>query len=471
MTETEAAPLADLLAETDGEPEDEWAGIPPEDMPDDRRGRTVRVDDAWRLKLVMGERKDGKGYVSYVKPISANVTTILRHHPAWRGVVVYDEFRDAVITTRTPSWDPEDMPEMADEGVWGDGDTGRLIAWLARVEGIDVPVGEVERGLASCADTAKRHPVREYLRGLEWDGVPRCDSWLHTYLGAPDGEYERGVGPRWLISAIARIMVPGEQVDCALILEGDQGTGKTSALRALVPQAEWYADSPLDLSNKDSMEALRAVWIYGLDELDSLRKGDVTRWKSFITQTRDHYRAPYGHRTRDFLRQNVFCGTTNEKQYLVDSSGNRRFWPVRCGAINVAALRRDRDQLWAEARDRYVSDEPWHVGSAKLRLLCEEQQADRSQVDPWEDLIVQWLDKPLAPGQDGYPDRVDVSEGVTTTDVLLNACQVPKRELGRAHETRAGSILSGLGYERVRRSVLGSRRWVYVRPCPPEEGQ
>ena len=456
--------LSDELAATEGEPSSPYACFDPDDIPDDRSGRTVPAADAWRMLLLMGERKDGKGYVPFVKPISANVSTILRRHPQWTGCVAYDEFRECIVTTRPPPWHPEDMPEGCEEGPWGDNDTSRLVAWLARCgDALDVAVSDVERGLAVAADCARRHPVRDYLRALSWDGLPRVDAWCATCLGAPDDEYTRGVGSRWLISAVARIMVPGAQADCTLLLEGPQGAGKTSALRALVPVSEWYADSGLDLSNKDSCDALRSVWIYGLDELDSLRKGEVTKWKTFLTQTRDHYRPPYARRTRDFLRQNVFCGTTNESQYLVDETGSRRFWPIRCGRIDVDAIRRDRDQLWAEAMTRYVADEPWHIDSARLRLLCEEQQGSRQQVDPWVDCIARWLERPVGRDEkDGYPVAIDTSAGVSTTDVLVYACQVPRRELSKGAEMRAGSILRGLGYER-RRSPDPDRRWLYVR--------
>ena len=396
-------------------------------------------------------------------PVAANVTTILRHHNLWAGCVIYDEFRDCTVTSRPPPWDPEDAPEIHDEGPWSDGDTGRLVNWLVRAEHLNVPVCEVERGLAVAADMCRRHPVREYLRTCReaWDGEPRVDRWLAHYLGTSDGEYERGVGARWLISAVARIVVPGEQVDCTLLLEGPQGIGKTSALRGLVPVAEWYADSGLDLSNKDSLDALRAVWIYGLDELDSLRKGETTRWKTFLSQTRDHYRPPYARRTRDFARQCVFAGTTNERQYLVDSTGGRRFWPVRCGRVDVEALRRDRDQLWGEACQRYVDGERWYADTPRLRCLCEEQQEERAQVHPWEDLVTRWLDKPMARGADGFPELVDVSQGVSTTDVLIHACGVARERLSKSAETQVGTILRGLGYEAVRRDG----RRLYVRPA------
>ena len=459
--------LASLASEADQTADDPDAALDPEEVPDPRSGRVRVASDLWREKLVHGEKKAAGGAVTqFVKPISANVTTILRHHPSWQDVVAYDEFRDCVVSTRPPPWDPEDAPHDVLEGEWVDKDSDRLTNWLARRELLDVPTAELERGLGVAADMARAHPVRDYLREARarWDGEPRVDLWTANYLGSAAQAYERGVGSRWLISAVARVMEPGCQVDCTLLLEGPQGTGKTSALRALVPVAEWYADTGIDLSNKDSMQALRAVWLYGLDELDSLKRGDVTRWKNFLSQTYDHYRSPYGRRFRNFLRQNVFCGTTNEQQYLVDASGNRRFWPFRCGRIDLSGLRRDRDQLWGEAFDRYAKGEPWHVDTADLRRLCEEQQAARMTEDPWLELVSQWLERPYIGGErDGYPERADLSQGVSTTDVLIHAVQVRRADLTRSDEMRIGTVLRELGWQRVRRRVGGARGWVYVR--------
>ena len=453
--------LHDELSETEGEPSSPDACMDVGDMPTEH-GKTLPVQEGWRHLLLRAER--GRDHAEYTKAIAANVVTILRHHPVWRGVLAYDEFSECLITTRAPRWNEIDTPPDVSDGVWSDNDTGRLATWLARAEFLDVPTAEIERGLAVAGDTERRHPVREYLRGLAWDGTPRVDGWLSTYLGTSDGLYEQGVGSRWLLSAIARVIEPGCQADSALILEGPQGIGKTSALRALVPVEEWYADSGLDVGNKDSCDALRSVWIYGLDELDSLRRGEVTRWKTFLSQTRDHYRPPYARRTRDFRRQNVFCGTTNELEYLVDPTGGRRFWPVRVGRVSLDALRRDRDQLWAEAFARFVAGERWHIDTPGLRQLAEAQQAYRLQVDPWESIVLRWLERPLVTGEDGHPELARLEVGVSAAEVLEHAVRMRPSDMARADVMRISSILLACGLVRERRSVDGLRGWTYRRP-------
>lgn len=455
--------LRDLLAESDGEPLDENAAIPNGHMPSEH-GRTMSVTEAWRQHLCTKEAKINGCMQSVTKPIAANVTTILRHHPSWSGVVAYDEFRESIVTLREPPWDPEDAPLTVRLGEWSDSDTSRLVAWLARHERIDVPDRAAESGLQVAAGAHVIHPVRDYLTDLVWDESPRLDGMLCRYFGTPDTLYERGVGSRWMISCVARIMVPGCQVDCTLILEGPSGRGKTSAFRSLVPVQSWYADSGIDIGDKDSYGALRAVWLYGLDELDSLRKGEITRVKNFLTATFDHYREPYAKRARDFLRQNVFCGTTNEAQYLVDRTGNRRFLPVRVTHVDLEALRYDRDQLWAEAVARYRAGEAWHVDTLGFRVLCEEQQAERLLAeDPWTGLVHEWLASPTCAASGGdWREPLDVSGGITTLSVLLHCLHVRRADVEVRQNMRVGAILRELGYQRERREKDGVRSYVYL---------
>jgi len=452
--------LRDLAAQVEGEPDDEYASIPPDEM-NGNHGRTIAAAAAWRLHLCTREVKMGDAYIEIVKPIAANVTTILRHHPQWVGVVAYDEFREAIVSLKAPPWDPEDAPATIVAGEWSDADSCRLIAWLARHERLDVPDKAAEAGLSVAAHANVIHPVRDYLRGLVWDGTPRLATMLPVLFGTAQGLYEEGVGTRWMISCVARIMNPGCQVDCTMILEGATGRGKTSAFRALVPDPSWYADSGIDVGDKDSYGALRAVWIYGLDELDSLRKGEVTRIKNFLTATRDHYRPPYAKRARDFLRQNVFGGTTNETEYLIDRTGNRRFWPVRVDQnVDVAGIVAARDQLWAEALHRYREGEPWHVDTPGFRTLCEAQQAERLQEDPWTPMVIGWIKSPKT--GDGPP--LDLRNGVATVDVLVYCLQVRRADIETRQSMRVGAILRELGYVRMRRQEDGERGYVYVLP-------
>ena len=464
--------LRDELAETEGEPSEPGASIPPGFMPD-RLGRVVPVEDHWRDHLVMGEKKVGKSYVAFVESHHANVTTILLHHPRWQGVVAYDEFRETVATLEPPPWNSEDAPERPYAGAWTDEDTSRLSSWLVRSpDKLKLHASEVEAGLSVAAHKRRVHPVRAYLRGLTWDGVPRLDSLMPAYFGTEDGLYEQAAGSKWAISAVARVMEPGCQADLTLIVEGWQGARKSSGFRAMVPNHEWYSETGITIGTKDSYGALHAVWIYGFDELDSIHKGDTTKTKSFLTATKDKYRPPYGHRDKIYLRQTVFCGTTNQIDYLQDRTGNRRYLPVRCRRrVDVDAIERDRDQLWAEAVTRYDAGEKWYVETDGLAALCAAQQAERVQPDTWLELVAAWLEKPTQVemwGAEAHRVPLDVSSGVTTGDVLLNCVNMPRKDLTLGHEKRVGEILRELGYEPTQRREGGSRVRRYVKAVPPD---
>ena len=210
----------------------------------------------------------------------------------------------------------------------------------------------VGRGIQTVARENPFHPVRDYLNALNWDGTPRLDIWLPTYLGVEDSQYVRAIGSRFLISAVARVFNPGCQVDHMLILEGPQGILKSSALQVLA--GSWFTDRISRLGGKDSSMEVAGVWLIEMSELDALTKATNSAIKSFVTRRHDRFRPPYGKHVVDQPRQCVFTGSINPTGgYLKDPTGARRFWPVTCGVIDLEALVRDRDQLWAEAVVRF----------------------------------------------------------------------------------------------------------------------
>jgi predicted P-loop ATPase len=430
--------------------------------------------DTWKRGLLMRWLGNGQ---QVVRPIAANVAHILSTHPDWRSLLAYDELRECVVKLRPAPCREIDRAKI-ETREYSDDDTRRTIAWLSEVVGIDCKKEIVDDAVQIVAATNPVHEVRDYLRALKWDGVERLPTMLSTYFGTKQSEYTAGVGVRWMISAVARAMRPGCQVDCVLILESPhrQGPGKTSGFRALVPpsmspHSRLYADSGIVIGNKDSMENLRGVWIYGFDELDSLKGGELTRHKTFITQTTDRFRPAFGRRARDFPRQNIFCGSTDKEVYLEDGAGNRRFWPSRVETtVDVEAICRDRDQLWAEAMVRFHRPEAWHVDTPEFRALCESEQADRVTPDDWEPIVAAWL---RAPGTI-LGERVDISSGVLTADVLEHALRMQPRDITKAHSMRVAGVLRSLGFERTQKTEpdpvnLGKTRkfWRYVRRVEP----
>ncbi|HSY24217.1 MAG TPA: virulence-associated E family protein [Polyangiaceae bacterium] len=390
----------------------------------------------WRDSLVVKRSK--KGDVT-ILPVSANAVVILSHDQEWVGVLAHDAFRDAVITTRVPPWDEVDAPANATVGEWTDADTVRSANWLARHYDVQFHTAVIEQAVSVVAPRNVLHPVRDWLASLAWDGTARIDRLFVDYFGAEDTAYVHGVGARFMIGAVARVCEPGAKVDCTPVLEGPQGIGKSTGIQALAGES-WFFDTPITMGDKDGYQSLRGKWIGELGELHALSRSDLNRAKNFLTATSDTYRPSYGRRSRDFPRQCVFYGTTNASEYLRDETGNRRFWPVRCSRVDLAGIRRDRGQLWAEAFDRYAAGERWHVDNAAFRELCEGEQEQRFVADAWEGPIEGWL------MNEGHPERR--TKGVTLGEVLAGAIAMTADKWTKGDQDRAAAVLRRLGWER-----------------------
>lgn len=392
---------------------------PPEHDPE-----TGEVERSWREELIPG------GTPGSTANCLANVLTILAHDERWQGVLAYDEFSDRIIWRKPPPWHPDDAPSVQQPTV-SDEDAPRLSTWLHRLWRVKLSPDQCWAAIQVTAKRNTTHPVREYLQSLRWDRKLRCHRWTVDYLGSADTPYHRAVGLRWLVGAVARIMSPGCQMDAMLILEGPQNAGKSRSARTLAG-ADWYCDDIGDVRNKDSADALRGKWIVELGELASVRRADVEVQKAFLSRRIDHFRPAYGRVTVDRARQCVFLGTTNEDEYHTDPTGARRYWAVRVGAIDLPALERDRDQLWAEALYHHRQGEPHWLQLDEIRGQIEEQ-AQRRVRDPWEARILDWCDEQIQP---------------VTIDRILDHCiniDPAKRTL--ADSRRIGAILRANGWE------------------------
>lgn len=438
---------------SDDEPDTRVVSI---DRERSKRGVPAGPASGWEAELVYESKGRGSAKESVLSPTAGNLNLLLQNEPSWRGCLGYNEFAEREVWLRCPPKTAGVSPPRPGE-VRDEHDVYVQHWWHAKR---GLLVAGVTTAVMAAARANTFHPVRTYLEGLRWDGAPRLDTWLSKYFGVEQTPYAKAVGVMWAISAVARIMRPGEKVDTMLILEGEQGTGKSSGLAALVPEPDWYSDTPIDIRHKqDAFQVLQGKWIYEIGELHSFRGQDATRIKNFLSSSSDNYRASYGKRNRAYPRHCVFAGTTNEKQYLTDRSGNRRFWPVTCNKVDVAAIKADRDQLWAEAVARFESNEPWHVTDSAMAALVLEQQEERlAAEDPWTDLVLRWLDSPTVPveGSQGERSIVDISNGFTTNDVLLGAIGVKRDQLDRSRATRIGPILLALGYDSKQVRIPGT---------------
>lgn len=342
------------------------------------------------------------------KPILYNVLTVLLNDREWHNVLSYDEFSQTVITRRETPW------EKPKGEKWSDQDDTQLAAWL-QFQNLNVSSKLCAEAIEVASRKHSIHPVRAYLRGLEWDGHDRAGGWLVDRLRAEDKPIVREFGKRWLISAVARVMEPGCQADHTLLLVGAQGIKKSSALRTLAGDG-WFTDHISDLHDRDSRLELQGKWIIELSELHGVKGKGMEAVKSFLTTRIDSFRAPWGRRTQSLKRQCVFAATTNDFTALTDETGNRRFWPVTCGIedfqIDLGGLEADRDQLWAEAFALYKRKVAWWLDSAELVGLAEKEQMSHYQPGPWDEAILRWAENPI-----------------TASPALADLCGIPEAPL------------------------------------------
>jgi predicted P-loop ATPase len=396
-----------------------------------------------------------------------NTSLILLNDPAWTKLLAYDEFLQSVIARREPpclEWARPTTSRRASRLTEDDYSRARL--WIADKYRVSVSRDCIYESVAKIvAKTQAYHPVREYLTSLEgrWDGAPRVETFAKTYLGSVGLASTEANFIRWfLLSAVARVFEPGCKADSTLILEGAQGLGKSTAIRIL--GGGWVADSPIQIGTKDAFIALAGVWIAELAELESLLRSDPDAVKAFLSSPVDRYRPPYARDAEDFPRQCVFAGTVNHFEYLKDPTGARRFWPILCARIDLGALTRDRDQIWAETMHLYRAGTKWWPSSPEEVAACERVQETRYQADAWEEKVREYL---LAPMTDAS------TLGVRVDEILREALHVATRDHDRTRQARVVAILERLGFVPARpRRPDGTRPRAYAPPTgwPKTEG-
>jgi putative DNA primase/helicase len=397
------------------------------------------------------------------KALLANAITALRFDPAWWGVLAFNEFSLYAVTKKITPW------QKPAGNIWTDHDDSLAANWLQH-NGILVSSKVAGEAVQTVARDNSFHPVRDYVNALLWDGRERLDLWLTSYLGAENTPFIRTVGARWLVSAIARIFQPGCQVDHTLLLEGPQGIRKSSALRVLVGD-ERFADHLSELGSKDSRIELSGKWVIEIGELDRVRRGELERVKAFLSARTDHFRVPYARRAEDVPRSCVFAASTNDQTPFTDETGNRRFWPVRCGQIQVERLTEDRDQLWAEAYARYKQHPVWWLDSEELNAAAMREQEQRYDSGVWDEVILDWLDDPKQRDEtDGgaqlpiEPFDSDCTR-VTITDILIHAVGKPLDRCTQADRNQVARCLIHAGWQRKQERKRGPNRgkWFYFR--------
>lgn len=412
-------------------------------------------DDSWKDRLTT--TKNG----TYQKTIN-NLVLILTHDPAIKGKIVTDEFAGCGLAIGVLPWNGDDSRRR-----WTDTDDAGALWYMETYYGIPSK-DKLIAALAIVGGKSKINEVRDYLFGLEWDGVHRVDTLLIDYLGADDNVYTRAVARKSLAAAVARAVIGGIKYDYMPILAGPQGIGKSTLLATL--GKGWFSDSLTTFEGKDAAEMLQGTWINEIGELNAMSKYDAAAVKQFLSKRNDIYRAAYGRRTEEHPRRCVFFGTSNDTEFLRDSTGNRRFWPVDVGE-NEAKLSVFRDlpgqvdQIWAEAVMYWRMGEELYLTGEALRISMEMQEEHRESSE-WEGLILDFLDVrvPYSWDKMDVPDRKMFLNGNTKLDeptypidkvcimeVWVECLGGDQRFLRPQDRAKIGGILARVqGWERIK---------------------
>lgn len=283
------------------------------------------------------------------------------------------------------------MEYLPERRLWETSDSSEIRAYIGENYEADFSDSNIEKAVELGAKANRYHPVRDYLNALEWDGVNRIDGLLIKYFGCKDSAYNREVIACWMIAAVARVFNPGCKWDYVPVLGGAQGIGKTTFIHTLAKG--WYGELN-SFDNKVAIEEISGKWIVEITELGAMNRHDLEQQKAFLSATSTTVRVAYARYALEYQRQCVFMGTTNLKSdYLKDSTGNRRWWPVDCvrtDFIDIDELSATVDQLWAEAAHRYKAD-GLQMLSKEARSQAESAQQDKLQFDEWDGLIAEAL--------------------------------------------------------------------------------
>lgn len=364
-----------------------------------------------------------------------NARRILEKHPPLRGLLWYDEFHQKFLTT----WNSK-APRQ-----WEDVDDINLATYMQRNLGLaKMSIDSAHQAAHAFAKEHVRNEPREWLDTLKWDGQERIAWFLQECFGAPEGsEYVWAASKNFWVGLVARILRPGCKLDTMIVLEGPQGTFKSTALNII--GGAWYTEAHGSVLEKDFFIKLKGKLMVEIAELDAFKRAEITAIKQVISCRIDNFREPYGRVAQDHPRMSVFAGTTNESNYLRDDTGARRFWPIVCRQVKLDKIAHDREQLFAEAVVALNGGAKWwEVPKEETEM----EQESRRQHDEWEAAIYDYL-----------TNRDDVA----VRDIARECLGITLDKLDRAVQMRIGGIMRTLGWEKRHKNAGGTQNKVWFR--------
>ena len=319
------------------------------------------------------------------------------------------------------------------------------------------PVGRelIRDAVGLVADNNPFDSAIAWLNALPWDGQPRVENFLRDYFAANDTEYVRAVSLYLWTALAGRVLSPGVKADMVPILVGEQGAVKSSSVAAMVPGVEFFTEISFSEKDEDLARKMRGRLVAEIAELRGLHTRELDSIKAFIARTHENWVPKYREFAVQFPRRLVFIGTTNQDEFLADETGNRRWLPVRTGMANAEAVRRDRLQLWAEARELFSL---LGVAYQAAERLAPAVHTAHTITDPWDQAVAAWLDSPdVLTG-----DIPRAREFLRAVDVLLGALGFDNRQITKREEMRVCNCLRTCGFVRIYRRIdgVGTKVWV-----------
>lgn len=439
------------------------------------------ADDDWTLKLT--RNRDHK-----VEGTLHNLVTIIENDDRLQGLFWLNDSSNQVVMSRAAPWPGSNRVEFVDA------DSCELAAWLQHPDRYGMKCGDdtVLKAAIAVARRHRRHPIREYLETLQWDGTPRIERMLVELFGATDTKYSLQASMCFMVGAVARMLwmdpknpALGAKVDFMLVLEGAQGKRKSTSLSELFG-TYWFVETIESPNGNDFYQVIQGCWGVEIAEMDSFGKADVTAVKAAITRRTDKFRAPYERMPNSYRRECVFVGTTNDNQYLRDATGGRRFLPVRAdGDVDVPRIVAERDQLWAEAVQKFRDGFEYWV----LPEDAPAEQAARYMEDSWQPRVERWLSGDFGSEDKHAPPRLRFTakpvEWTTTDELLEFAIGMDAGKHTKADQMRISNIMKRIGHDALpddsepldqfdhqrKRWPGGGREWRWVRVRADKAGE
>lgn len=433
---------------------------------------TIDVSDDFDVIADGGETENGDGWLDKlqttkdgtIKATFGNVCDILSHDDDLKGVVWFNELSHAKEYGRKSGRE------------WSNEDSLNARKFIRNKYDIDISSNVAGDAIDWRADKKRHHPVKEYLIGLQgqWDGKERVSSFWINYVGEEDNAYTRETAKCFFLAAVTRIMEPGYKFDYVPVIYGAQGVGKSTLIATLCGNKSWFGE----LSTYDeqpAVEQMNGHWIMEIAELSASNRSEIEQQKAFISATKNCVRLAYRRDPATYQRQCVFIGSTNQREYLKDTTGNRRWWPIDCGEkyadglkrFDIEGLKEEVDQLWAEAMEMYCDPDSTTELSENAYLLARERQESKLSGDEWKGIIESFLESRADKQRygAGWNDVVDGFDGGDSEDrdrvciaEIWTDCLCMKQQMRKYDGNRIASILDHLeGWERRKTIRFGKR--------------